>query len=241
MSDWFNRVHFSPFPLPDLTLSVRLLITNRESPPLLPENPRQTPRTHLISQKSTSSNSRSIGDFFSQPWPAGSILLNSIARSLRIERQTWEILLQPATAPLLQPPSSTIAPTSISPNVLDSAPQAAILTHLLTAHPKTPRDPPTANNVATIEPPSTLHQHLAVFANSRLQKATHNIEFEIDKFADNVHVLASHIEDASRLADQALSLSAAALEERDREGRERAGGGAVGVRDVLRGLSRVID
>lgn len=67
------------------------------------------------------------------------------------------------------------------------------------------------------------------------------MEFEIDKFADNIHVLASHIDEASGLADQALALSAAALEERDRKGRERAGGGAVGVRDVLRGLSRVID
>lgn len=173
--------------------------------------------------------------------PAGSILLNSFARSLRIERQTWESLLQPATAPLLQPHSPIIAPTAISPNVLDSASQAAILTSILTAHPKISKDHPTANNVATIEHPSTPYHHLAVFANSRLQEATHSIEFEIDKFADSVHVLASHIDDASRLADQALSLSAAALEERDREGRERAGGGAVGVRDVLRGLSRVVD
>lgn len=178
---------------------------------------------------------------FPNPWPAGSTLLNSIARSLRIERQTWESLLQPATAPLLEPPSPTIAPTAISSNVLDSASQAAILTTILTAHPKISRDHHTANNIATIEHPSTLHQPLAVFANSRLQKATHNIEFEIDKLADNVHVLASHIDDASRVADQALSLSAEALEERDRKGRERAGGGVLGVRDVLRGLSRVVD
>lgn len=178
---------------------------------------------------------------FPNPSPAGSILLNSIARSLRIERQTWESLLQPATVPLLQPPSPIIAPTAISPDILDSASQAAILSTILTAHPKISKDRSTANNVATIEHPSTPHQHLAVFANSRLRQATHNIEFEIDKFADNVHVLASHIDDASRVADQALSLSAAALEERDREGRERAGGGAVGVRDVLRGLSKVVD
>lgn len=165
-----------------------------------------------------------------------------IARSLRIERQTWESLLQPATAPLLPPPSPTIAPTAISPNVLDSASQAAILTTILTAHPKFSKDHPTANNITTVEHSSTPpHQHLAEFANSRLWKVTHNIEFEIDKFADNIHVLASHIDDASRVADQALALSAAALEERDRKGRERAGGGAVGVRDVLRGLSRVID
>lgn len=176
-----------------------------------------------------------------RPSPTRSILLTLIPRSLKIERQTWESLLQPATAPLLPPPSPTIAPTAISPNVLDSAPQAAILTTILTAHPTYSKDYPTTNNVATIAHSSTPPQHLAEFAISRLQKATHNLEFEIDKFADNVHVLASHIDDASHVADQGLALSAAALEERDREGRERAGGGAVGVRDVLRELSRVID
>lgn len=178
---------------------------------------------------------------FPKPSLTGSILLTLISRSLRIERQTWESLLQPAAAPLLPPPPPTIAPTAISPNVLDSTSQATILTTILTAHPKFSKDNPAASNVATIEHSPTPYQHLAEFANSRLQKATHNIEFEIDKFADNVQVLASHIDDASLVADQALALSAAALEERDRKGRERAGGGAVGVRDVLRGLSRIID
>lgn len=40
-----------------------------------------------------------------------------------------------------------------------------------------------------------------------------------------------------------LGLSAEALEKREREGRAKAAGegGEVGIRDVLRGLSRVID
>ena len=51
------------------------------------------------------------------------------------------------------------------------------------------------------------------------------------------------------MADEILSMSAAALEERERLGREKerenagleAGEGDVGMRDVLRGLSKVID
>ena len=45
------------------------------------------------------------------------------------------------------------------------------------------------------------------------------------------------------MADNVLDMSAEALEERDREGRVRAAGeaGEPGIRDVLRGLSRVVD
>lgn len=56
-----------------------------------------------------------------------------------------------------------------------------------------------------------------------------------------MHLLGSYMDGAGRVADEVLDLSAAALEERDRAGRERAGGAEIGVRDVLRGLSRVVD
>lgn len=48
---------------------------------------------------------------------------------------------------------------------------------------------------------------------------------------------------AEGLADEVLGVSARQLEERDREGKSRAGGegGEVGMRDVLRGLSRVVE
>lgn len=62
----------------------------------------------------------------------------------------------------------------------------------------------------------------------------------MDKFVDNVHTLGSYIDGAGRVADQVLALSARALEERERQGVETSGGD-VGVRNVLRGLSRVID
>lgn len=56
-----------------------------------------------------------------------------------------------------------------------------------------------------------------------------------------MHLIGSYIDGAGRVADEVLGLSATALEERDRVGREKAGGAGVGVRDVLRGLSRVVD
>lgn len=72
------------------------------------------------------------------------------------------------------------------------------------------------------------------------------LEYEIDKFADNVHLLGSYVDGADQVADRVLAMSADSLEERERKGMERSGGdvGAgvgVGVRDVLRGLSRVIE
>ena len=66
------------------------------------------------------------------------------------------------------------------------------------------------------------------------------LEQEIDKFADNVHVLCSFVDGADRMADQILTMSADALEERERRETERSGGD-VAMRNVLRGLSRVIE
>lgn len=62
-----------------------------------------------------------------------------------------------------------------------------------------------------------------------------------------MHALGAYKDAAERVADEVLGLGAEALERREREGRERAitGGGGekgeVGMRDVLRGLSRVIE
>lgn len=58
-----------------------------------------------------------------------------------------------------------------------------------------------------------------------------------------MHALGAYKDAAENVADDILGVSAEALEKRDVEGRARAGGenGNVGMRDVLRGLSRVID
>ena len=71
-----------------------------------------------------------------------------------------------------------------------------------------------------------------------------------------MHSLVSYKDVAGRLADEALGSCARVLEEREREGVRRAVGGgddegggegeeggaqAIGMREVLRGLSRVLD
>ena len=59
-----------------------------------------------------------------------------------------------------------------------------------------------------------------------------------------MHALSAYKSAAESIADDVLGLCADALERRERMGQERAnekGGDEVGIRDVLRGLSRVID
>ncbi len=58
-----------------------------------------------------------------------------------------------------------------------------------------------------------------------------------------MHALGAYKDAAERIADDVLGMSAEALEKRDQEGKARAAGkvGEPGTRDVLRGLSRVID
>lgn len=57
-------------------------------------------------------------------------------------------------------------------------------------------------------------------------------------------MLNSYQQATDRVAGEVLDISAEALEEREKEGRRRDGYGGeaeeVGVRDVLRGLSRII-
>jgi len=55
-----------------------------------------------------------------------------------------------------------------------------------------------------------------------------------------VHALGAYKGAAEGVADRVLGVSAERLEEREGEGRERAGG-EVGMRDLLRGLSRVVE
>ena len=66
------------------------------------------------------------------------------------------------------------------------------------------------------------------------------LEHKIDKFADSVHLLRSYVDGSDQMADQILAMSADTLEERERRETER-NGGDVGIRNVLRGLSRVIE
>ena len=92
---------------------------------------------------------------------------------------------------------------------------------------------------------SNSQQSLAAVTSTRLQKISENIEFEVDEFATNVHALSAYKNAAERMADDTLATAAETLERREKEGMRRAfGGDAFGetsTRDVLRGLSRIID
>ncbi|KAI4238002.1 MAG: hypothetical protein L6R40_005813 [Gallowayella cf. fulva] len=159
---------------------------------------------------------------------------------LQTDRQTWETLLRP-------PPSDSLAlspltkypePQSISADLLADPSQASALSSLLSPTKTGPNaSSPETQSSSTDLQASTL---------ARLQSITsdNNLEFTIDTFATNIHALNSYQQAADRVATALLSISAEALEEREKQGRRRDGDGGeareVGMRDVLRGLSRVI-
>ncbi|MCJ1474416.1 hypothetical protein MMC13_003074 [Lambiella insularis] len=142
---------------------------------------------------------------------------------LQSERQTWESLLAPPTALLLEnvPPDIVPSSTTISAEVLASPSQTTALETLQSLH--FPDHPLFADSIQT-----------------RLQDVSRYLEFKIDTFAENIHVLSQYRAEADRLADRVLETSADVLEERERQRAER-GGGEIGTREVLRGLSRMID
>ena len=76
----------------------------------------------------------------------------------------------------------------------------------------------------------------------RLENLTQSLEFKIDVFAQSVHLLGRLREGAEGIASCVLGGAAEVLEERARwGGGEEKEGVGVGVRSVLRGLSRVLE
>ena len=137
---------------------------------------------------------------------------------------------------MLQPhPHTPLSPSAIDANLLSDPTQIAALQ--------------TLQSLVSVsgdhhEPSSSTPSSLAATTSARLQPINHNLEFQIDKFTNNVHALSAYKNAAESIADDILGLCADALERRERMGQERAnekGGDEVGIRDVLRGLSRVID
>ncbi len=123
------------------------------------------------------------------------------------------------------PPAEPAPPSAIDSNVLKDPNQKAALSALFSFVPES--EPSLAVNIST-----------------RLQKSNDNIEFETDKFATNVHALESFKNSAKRLADDALATAAETLERRDKEGTRLAvdeDTGETNTRNILRGLSRIID
>ncbi|KAL6715440.1 hypothetical protein ACLMJK_006401 [Lecanora helva] len=168
-------------------------------------------------------------------------LEQQIAR-LRTERETWESLLQPPPpATLSLPPYS---PT-ISTQILSTDPtQLSALQTLHSIHPHPAAKPTTSTDPETTNLDPTSSSSLITTTTSRLHTLTQNLEFQIDTLAHNVHALNAYGTVAESIADEVLAGAAESLEQREREGARRAnedGAGEVGTRDVLRGLSRVID
>ena len=140
---------------------------------------------------------------------------------LKSERETWERLLRPPTKnALLSPPPSQL-PTldSLDSTLLTNA-NASILTKLRSLQ---------------LIPALQLSQDTRM----KLDTATAGLEFQTDQLADNVYALSQYRNTAEKLASRVLNDAATALEVRSRKERERSGTEEVGVRDVLRGLSRV--
>ncbi|KAL9098265.1 MAG: hypothetical protein Q9163_006049 [Psora crenata] len=141
---------------------------------------------------------------------------------LQTERHAWDALLRAPTTSIDRNPDMSIIDASILP----SGSQAIL-----------------SNLTSSAEQPS-----LTDATTARLRELTSDLEFSIDSLAANVHTLRSYTDVAGHLADEALATCAKVLEERDREGirrahggEDRAGGQGTTMRDVLRGLSRVID
>lgn len=164
---------------------------------------------------------------------------------LQTERQTWETLLRPPSESLsLSPITANPDPHSISPELLASPAQISALSILHPIDPK-PNDPSSSSSK---ELPA-INNDLQSSTSSRLRSITSKLEFSIDTFATNVHALNAYKTAADRVAGEVLAISAEALEERDVAGRRRRKDGdgdevegeEVGMRDVLRGLSRVVD
>ncbi|KAI4146137.1 MAG: hypothetical protein L6R39_003566, partial [Caloplaca ligustica] len=104
--------------------------------------------------------------------------------------------------------------------------------------------PPTSTS--TDAPSLSSSNVLQSSTSHRVQQITSSLEFSVDKFATNIHALNALKDGADRVAGEVLAISAEALEERERAGRRRDGDEGeekeeVGMRDVLRGLSRVVD
>ena len=85
---------------------------------------------------------------------------------------------------------------------------------------------------------------------TRLDRIASTLEFSVDTLNSNAHTLSRYRNTAEQAADHILGVSAHALELRDAEGGTReaeqaaadgAGTGSrTGIKDVLRGLSRVL-
>ncbi|KAF2199683.1 hypothetical protein GQ43DRAFT_442279 [Delitschia confertaspora ATCC 74209] len=159
-------------------------------------------------------------------------------KRLEEEKAAWEALSL-SSRQLSEPAPPTWEPSlsSIDPSLLDPT-QASILSALQkqpssasTEDPAQPH-PPCGPFTFTFTSPAALQ--------SRLTSLSQSLESNIDLLADGIHKMEQYRNTAERAADRVLSAAARTLEERERAVRESVGSEGIGVRDVLRGLARVL-
>ena len=166
---------------------------------------------------------------------------------LQSERKQWETLLAPSHDSAISPLSYSETPhphTSIS-SLLINPPQSPPLHTLQSFFHRPPSASPQSSSTSI--PDVTL---LCSSVATRLDHVASTLEFTVDTLASNTHTLSSYRDTAEQAADRILDISAQALELRDEEGKakeaeqavgeESGNGSQTGIRDVLRGLSRIL-
>jgi kinetochore protein Mis13/DSN1 len=105
-------------------------------------------------------------------------------------------------------------------------------------------DPEQAAILATLQaqPQSSAFTYLSpALLGDHLSKLSSNLESHVDLLADGLHKIEQYRNTAERIADRVLGTASKRLEDRERESKEQVGSEGIGARDLLRGLSGVLN
>lgn len=89
--------------------------------------------------------------------------------------------------------------------------------------------------------PSTFSYLSPVSLGNHLSKLSSSLEPNVDLLADGLHKIEQYRNTAERIADRVLGTASKRLEDRERESKEQVGSEGIGARDLLRGLSGVLN
>ncbi|KAH9826009.1 Mis12 component-domain-containing protein [Teratosphaeria destructans] len=154
---------------------------------------------------------------------------------LKKERASWDELKKTAISTTSAPPKPTAAVSEVGPedNESGTEPLSPIRPDLL--------DTPQRSIFATIQIPAVTDATQPDKISEQLQNFASDLEFNIDSFADGVHVMSSTRETAERLADVRLGTAAQVLEERhqgQKADAEKKGKAPLDAMESLKALGR---